>query len=114
MIERISREALRAKIERGDDFVLIDTLPAEAYRKGHLPGAISIPSDDILTEAPRRVPERDSEIVVYCGSGPCKRSDKAAARLVRLGYTRVRDYHEGKADWVAAGLPLQGEPDRRG
>jgi rhodanese-related sulfurtransferase len=30
-----------------------------------------------------------------------------AARLVELGYTRVHDYEEGKADWVEAGLPLE-------
>ncbi|MFQ5660786.1 MAG: rhodanese-like domain-containing protein [Gammaproteobacteria bacterium] len=106
MIKRISREELQTMISHGNDFVLIDSLPVEAYRKGHLPGAISIPSDDIIAESPRRLPDCHVEIVVYCSNGPCKRSDKAAARLTRLGYTNVRDYHEGKADWVAAGLPL--------
>jgi rhodanese-related sulfurtransferase len=37
----------------------------------------------------------------------------AAARLVELGYTRVRDYHEGKADWIQAGLPVESGPGVR-
>lgn len=107
MVDRISREALKARIDRGDGFVLLDTLPEAAYRKGHLPGAINIPSEGILDDAPRRIPDRDTEIVVYCANGPCKRSRLAADRLEALGYRRVHDYHEGKADWIDAGLPLE-------
>ncbi|QDI74499.1 MULTISPECIES: rhodanese-like domain-containing protein [Leisingera] len=106
MTAKISREDLKAKIDRNDEFVLVDTLPETAYRKGHLPGAISIVSDDIIDVAPERIPDRDTYIVVYCSSGTCKRSSFAAERLERLGYTCVRDYHEGKADWVEAGLPF--------
>ncbi len=36
-----------------------------------------------------------------------KRSRLAAERLAALGYTNVRDYHEGKKDWMGAGLPLE-------
>lgn len=107
MVDLISREALKARIDRGDAFVLLDTLPEAAYRKGHLPGAINIPSDDIIDDAPRRIPDRDTEVVVYCANGPCKRSRLAAERLVELGYRRVRDYHEGKADWIDADLPVE-------
>lgn len=107
MKDLISREELKGMIERRCSFVLIDTLPEAAYRKGHLPGAISIPSEDILVEAPKRIPDHGANIVVYCGNGPCKRSSLSADRLRSLGYRNVRDYHEGKADWVAAGLPLE-------
>ncbi len=107
MTKLISRGELKAKLDRGEAFVLVDTLPEAAYRKHHLPGAINIPSDDIVAEAPARIPRRDAEIVVYCASGPCKRSRLAAERLAVLGYTNVRDYHEGKKDWMGAGLPLE-------
>lgn len=103
----ISRDELKGMIEREQRFVLVDTLPEAAYRKGHLPGAISIRSEDILAQVPDRISDRDTDIVVYCGNGPCKRSSLSADRLRSLGYCKVRDYHEGKADWVAAGLPLE-------
>jgi len=98
---------LLAKLRRDEALILVDTLPTSAYRKGHLPGAINILSDDILAQAPHRLPNRDAQIVVYCANGPCRRSDRAAERLIRLGYSNVRDYHEGKAGWLAAGLPLE-------
>jgi len=107
VVTGISGKALQAKLLRDEALVLVDTLPPSAYRKGHLPGAINILSDDILEQAPRCLPNRDAQIVVYCANGPCRRSERAAERLMRLGYSNVRDYHEGKADWVAAGLPLE-------
>ena len=107
MTERISRAELKKKLDRGDGFVLVDTLPESAYRKHHLPRAINIRSDDIIEMAPRAIPDRDTEIVVYCASGPCKRSGLSAERLMDLGYANVRDYHEGRRDWEAHGLPLE-------
>lgn len=107
MITRISRDELTAALDRGETLVIIDTLPKPAYRKGHLPGAINFPSDDIVDAAPRHLSNLDTPIVVYCANGPCKRSALAAERLQALGYRDVRDYHEGKADWVEAGLPLE-------
>jgi len=107
MTNRISRAQLKAKLDRGDAFVLIDTLPEAAYRRHHLPTAINIPSDDIVAEAPLRIPDRNADIVVYCANGPCKRSRLSAERLEALGYSRVRDYHEGKRDWMDAGFPVE-------
>jgi len=109
MVARITREELEDKLDRGDVFVLVDTLPQTAYRKHHLPQAINIPSDDIIAMAPRLIPDRQTDIVVYCANGPCRRSDLAAERLAALGYANVRDYHEGRRDWQAAGLPVEGD-----
>jgi rhodanese-related sulfurtransferase len=44
---------------------------------------------------------------VYCANLECANSDLAAERLLALGYHDVRVYAGGKADWVAAGLPLE-------
>jgi len=64
-------------------------------------------SDDILEQAPERLPSPLATIVVYCASVDCKRASLSAERLERLGYTQVFHYAGGgKRDWVAAGLPL--------
>src|SRR5215218_8164478 len=47
--------------------------------------------------------------LVYSANGPCKNSGITLARLAALGYTNVRDYREGKAEWVEPGLPVEGE-----
>jgi rhodanese-related sulfurtransferase len=62
----ISRDELKAKIDRGDDFALVEALSEESYRDWHLPGAINIPADRVNELAPRLVPDRNAEIVVYC------------------------------------------------
>ena len=107
MIPRISRDTLHRMMERSEDLILIDTLPATIFRKSHLPGAINIVSDEIVTAVPRQISDREATIVVYCANGPCRRSDLAAERLIKLGYRNVLDYHEGKADWIEAGLPVE-------
>ena len=107
MVPRISRGELHQMMEHSKDFILIDTLPQTIFRKSHLPGAINIVSDDIVTVAPRHIHDRDAMVVVYCANGPCRRSNLAAERLMTLGYRNVFDYHEGKADWIEAGLPIE-------
>jgi rhodanese-related sulfurtransferase len=104
----IGREDLRQKIEHGDDFVLVDALPAIAYAGAHLPGAISIPPERLDTLAERRIPSLDTEVVVYCANPKCESSVQVAQRLVELGYRNVRHYAGGKQDWRDAGLPLEG------
>ena len=111
MAGTITRETLQEWMRRGADFDLVDTLPRAAYERHHLPEAIHIASDDIETEAPRRLPDRGRTVVVYCGSTACKRSEKAATRLDALGYRDVREYVEGRQDWETAGLPVESGPD---
>ncbi|MBU6469186.1 MAG: rhodanese-like domain-containing protein [Gammaproteobacteria bacterium] len=89
------------------EFILVDTLPAESFAKGHLPDAINIVSDDILQQAPDRLPDKQALIVVYCASATCKRAGLSAERLARLGYNQVHHFVGGKRDWVAAGFPLE-------
>ncbi len=111
MIEPIDTATLRDWQRQEYDFTLIDTLPGNVFAEGHLPGAINLPSDDILAQAPARLPDRDARIVVYCASTTCKRAGLSAGRLEQLGYTRIFHYEEGKRGWQAEGLSL--EPDRR-
>jgi rhodanese-related sulfurtransferase len=66
MIETISRDELRDKINRGDNFQLVETLPKTAYDHAHLPGAINIPPDKVTELASSVLPDKATEIVVYC------------------------------------------------
>jgi rhodanese-related sulfurtransferase len=68
MVQTISRDQLKQKIDRKDDFLLVETLPRVAYQHAHLPGAINLPPDRMTELAPNLLPERNAEIVVYCAS----------------------------------------------
>ena len=70
MVENITREELKAKIDRGEDFVLVDTMPERYYRHSHLPGAINVPADEVRERAPELLPDKNAEIIVYCLDPP--------------------------------------------
>ena len=107
MSRKISRDQVIELIETAQDFILVDTLPRPAFDEGHLPGAINIVSDEILTRAPQAIQDPDKAVVVYCASAACQRAGLAAERLESLGYTNVFHYVEGKRDWVASGHALE-------
>ncbi len=68
MPKTISRDELKQKIDRKEDFQLVETLPATAYHHNHLPGAINLPPDSVSKLAPQLLPDKGAEIVVYCAS----------------------------------------------
>ncbi len=69
MVETISRDDLKAKMDRGDDFFLIEALKEEDHRHAHLPGAINLPPGS-TDRAQELIPDKDAEIIVYCMNPP--------------------------------------------
>lgn len=106
MSEKITREELATLIRRAP-VVLLEALPEKYYRDGHLPGARWFPHDRARELAPVAVARKSDPVVVYCASDTCQNSHVAAKALTDLGYTDVRVYAGGKADWTAAGLALE-------
>ncbi len=107
MATTITREELKAKLDRGDDLVVVEALPAKHYEEAHLPGALNMPHDRVDELASTLLPEKAREVVVYCSNRACQNSPQAARRLDALGYQSVYDYEEGKQDWIEAGLPTE-------
>jgi len=107
-IVTIDREELHAKLDRGDDFKLVMTLHDWAYRALHIPGSVHFHSVEDALEAL----DIDDEIVVYCSNVDCVASQYAYRGLIKNGYTNVRRYAGGLADWESAGLRLEGEAAR--
>ena len=100
--DRISAEALLARIESGAAPVILDVRSRGEFARGHVPGARHIP----FWRVSRRIGElaipRDSELVVYCGHGP--RAVFAGRALRRRGFTRIT-YLEGHfTRWRGAGF----------
>ena len=101
----ISIEDLRAKIDRGDDFKLVMTLAEWAYQMSHIPGSLNITN----MEKARELLDPEDDIVVYCSDTNCLASRAAYHYLTRNGFTHVRRFSGGLAEWQAAGYPLEGE-----
>jgi rhodanese-related sulfurtransferase len=111
MTPTITLDQLRAELESEAPPVLVEALGPSYYNDAHLPGAINIPHTEVDLLAPVLLPDKDAKIVVYCANTPCQNSGIATRRLVSLGYTNVRDYEAGKAEWVESGLPTESGTD---
>jgi rhodanese-related sulfurtransferase len=64
-VKTIGREDLKEKIDRGDDFVLLEVLSERSYARGHLPGAIRFPGRLMIRNL---LPDKSTEVVAYCSS----------------------------------------------
>ncbi len=106
MAQKIQRDELEQAIGAGA-VTVVETLRAEHFADGHLPGAIHIHFEQIAQQAPSLLPDKDAAIVTYCSNTACRNSEAAANQLTAMGYTNVRKYAEGKEDWQQAGLPLE-------
>jgi rhodanese-related sulfurtransferase len=106
MAREITAEELKAKIDRGDTFHLVETLLPQEYEKWHIPTAINIHFNKIGKEARDRFGE-DDEIVVYCHDEECNASPIAAKKLASLGYHNVYEFSGGKKAWQEAGYPVE-------
>jgi len=101
----ISREELKEKLDRGDNFKLVMVLGDWAYRAKHIPGSLNISQ---IEDAGKSLNKGD-EIVVYCSDEACVASRAAYQLLENRGYKNVRRYAGGLSAWEDAGYPLEGE-----
>jgi rhodanese-related sulfurtransferase len=101
----ISRDELKQKLDRGDDFKLVMALGEWAFRARRIPGSLNITTPEQAVAALHK----DDEIVVYCSNPACTASMMAYNILVNLGYQNVRRYAGGIEDWDEAGYPMEGE-----
>jgi rhodanese-related sulfurtransferase len=102
--EKISADELRRRLSK-NQAVLLDVRPEVEYQAGHLPGAISIPLDELewrLDELPK-----SKTIVAYCRGPYCVFADEALGLLAASGRRAAR-LEEGVAEWQRAGLALEG------
>jgi len=89
---------LKQKIDRGDDFALIDVREPHEYEIVSIPGAVLIPKDRILTgEALAELPQ-DRPIVLHCKSGG--RSAEALAALHKAGFADAVHVGGGVLGWA--------------
>jgi rhodanese-related sulfurtransferase len=91
--------------ENQEDVMIVDVLSEDAYKQGHIPGAMNIPTDQIEQRA-QDVLDKSKPVVTYCASYACPASTNAARKLLEMGYTDVLDYKAGKQGWTSAGLEL--------
>ena len=101
-LEPVPREELLRRVRSGRAVVL-DVRPREEYRAGHIPGALSIPLEELETRL-GELPAR-KEVVAYCRGPYCVYADEAVRELTRHGF-HARRLIDGFPEWKRAGLPV--------
>ncbi|MDK0518249.1 metalloregulator ArsR/SmtB family transcription factor [Streptomyces sp. ML-6] len=97
----MSHEELRARVAAGD-VVVLDVRPTEEYLSEHIPGALSIPAQELadrIDELPK-----DTEIVVYCRGEYCVLAYDAVRLLTDRGHRAIR-LNDGMLEWRLSELP---------
>lgn len=91
------------KRARSKQVVILDTRPASEYIAGHIPGALSIPIDDLQ----RRLKEltKGKPYVAYCRGPYCIYADRAVD-VLRASGRRAQRLVDGFPEWRSAGFPV--------
>ncbi len=103
-IHETNVDEVKAKLDRGEKFLLVDVREESEYAKDHLPGATHLGKGIIERDIEERVPDPKTPIVLYCGGG--YRSALAADNLQKMGYTNVLSMDGGIRGWREKGYPL--------
>ncbi|MGH7554933.1 MAG: rhodanese-like domain-containing protein [Longimicrobiales bacterium] len=98
--------SIEERLRRGEKFHLVDVREESEWQKGHLPGAVHMSKGVIERDIEKKIPDRDAEIVLYCGGG--FRSTLAADNLQKMGYRNVISMDGGFRGWKEAGNKIEG------
>ena len=96
---------VKARLDAGEAFELVDVREQSEYANGHLPGARHLGKGVIERDIESAIPDSGTAIVLYCGGG--YRSALAADALQKMGYTNVVSMDGGWRGWNEQGYPTE-------
>ena len=102
-IRETSIGEVKAKMDRGEKFLLVDVREESEWARGHIPNAVHLGKGVIERDIEKAIPEKGATVVLYCGGG--FRSALAADSLQKMGYSNVISMDGGWREWTQAGFP---------
>ena len=104
-VREVTVDDVKARLDRGEKFLLVDVREESEYAKDHLPGAIHLGKGIIERDIEERVPQLNAPLILYCGGG--YRSALAADVLQSMGYTNVYSMDGGWKAWKESGAETE-------
>lgn len=95
----------KERLDAEHAFLLVDVREESEWTAGHIPGAIHLGKGVIERDIEAAVPDKDAELVLYCGGG--YRSALAADNLQKMGYSNVISMDGGFGGWKEAGHAVE-------
>lgn len=105
-IREVSVEETRNRLAANKNVRLIDVREDNEWEAGHAAGAEHLGKGIIERDIETKVPEKSSELILYCGGG--YRSALVADVLQQMGYTNVYSMAGGWKAWKELGAPTAG------
>jgi rhodanese-related sulfurtransferase len=103
-IREVNVGEVKAMLDRGERFHLVDVREESEWARGHLPTATHLGKGIIERDIETAIPDHAAPIVLYCGGG--FRSALAADNLQKMGYTKVASMDGGWREWTEAGFEV--------
>jgi phage shock protein E len=94
--QRTSPAEVKKRLDTGEKVFLVDVRTPNEYAEKHIPKSLLLPLERLEQEAPKKLPDKDAQIFVYCLTG--RRSASGVRTLVNLGYSNVYDMG-GMMNW---------------
>jgi phage shock protein E len=104
-IVKMSTTELVERMKSAKPYVLVDARSFEQYGRCHIPGAVSIPEENVEANAGKY--DQNTDMIVYGSVIYGKESTMTSVRFARMGFTHVYDYCDGMSDWVSNGRPTE-------
>ncbi|HZQ21114.1 MAG TPA: rhodanese-like domain-containing protein [Terriglobales bacterium] len=106
-VKETTVDDVKEKLDAGEKLLLVDVREESEYAKDHLPGAIHLGKGVIERDVETRVPDLNTEMILYCGGG--FRSALAADNLQKMRYTNVISMDGGVREWRQKNYPMTRE-----
>ena len=104
-IKQTTAEEVKARLDRGEKLLLVDTREDNEWEKGHVAGAIHLGKGIIERDIEEKISDKAREIILYCGGG--FRSALSADNLQKMGYKKVLSMDGGWRKWRELGYPIE-------
>ncbi|MBI2794326.1 MAG: rhodanese-like domain-containing protein [Ignavibacteria bacterium] len=96
-MEELTPEQLKAKLDAGEEVIILDVRRADERDYQHIPNSLHIPLQELEQRVGELEPFKDKEIVVYCRSG--NRSAHACMYLTMMGFKNPKNLRGGLIAW---------------
>jgi len=104
-IKELTIAETKARVDADKSIKLIDVREDREWALGHIDGAEHIGKGVIERDIETKIPDKDTEVILYCGGG--FRSALSAEALQKMGYTNVSSMDGGWRAWAEAGYPIE-------
>lgn len=104
-VREVTVHDVKAMLDRGETFALVDVREESEFARGRLPGARHLSKGILERDIETTYPDPATTLVLYCGGG--FRSALAADNLQKMGYTHVVSMDGGWREWTEAGFPIE-------